>query len=172
MRDVGHTKPRRIMTRWTDLVHRMFELETTHEHRQSDAKALKRLKYMPAFMTILEGNYRGSGILKRIIKAKFTQLMDDIVSGAPSPDFDESQSVVPMATHLVQQCKLHIHAADVTVCRWATVSEELDKNWDVVILLAKWVKNDKRVEDLTFTTMSWTISECNRRKCFMMPFQG
>jgi hypothetical protein len=159
------------MPKWEDIVHRMFELETSHEHRQLDAKALRSLKDMPAFMVALEGNYRSSGVLKRVIKTKLTQLMDEIVQGAPVPEFDEAQSVIPIATHLIQSCKVHAHAADATVCRWATVAEELSNHWDVIKLFAQRVKYDKRVEDLILTTLSWTISECNRRKCFIMPYR-
>lgn len=159
------------MPKWEDIVHRMFELETTHAHRQWDAKTVRSLKDMPAFMAVLEGNYRHSGVLKRVLKAKLIQRLDEIVNGSPLKEFDESHSLVPMATYLVQKCKFHIHAADATVCRWATVSEELYNNPDVITLFAKWLKHDNRVEDMTFSVMSWTISECNRKKCFIMPFQ-
>lgn len=146
------------MTKWIAVVERFRA-----SHRAAEA-----LTAMPALMSLLEANYRGSGVLKRLIKQKLLSFCSDLERGTVKPPPSPSEHLV----HVIKQLSVHSSASDANVRRWATISVELRERLDVLALLETFVSQDARIRQLAQTTLSWTLSECNRRGCPCVPYHG
>lgn len=151
------------MVKWSDLVHRML----TFDDSTVAKRAAKKLARMPAFMSILEANYRAS-YLKRHVKAKLAGVLESIDKG----DMEMVDSPDPLAVHVIKVLRPYANASDALVARWGRICEELSDSPEVMLLLTSLQVGDTSVIDAFHASMNWTLSECNRRKCFTLPFSA
>jgi hypothetical protein len=150
-----------VMVKFNDLVHRMLNYDESTPAK----KAAKELANMPAFMSILEANYRSS-YLKQIVKSKYKKILDKIDDGT----FVMKSDPDVLACHMVKFISPHAACGDPLVSRWGRICEELAQNKDVLLFLTTLVEDDERIIAAMHAVMNWTLSECNRRKCPVMPF--
>lgn len=151
------------MTKWSDIIRRLENMDDSN----ASSRAVKKMCHMPALMTVLEGNYRSSGTLKPVIKKRMIEVCDSIQSGSiPIGDVD------PGLSHFVVSLKTYVHSSDPEVSRWATICEELDSNREVLSLMHSIARTDPSIETLCKSVISWTVSECNKRKNYILPYNG
>ena len=148
------------MTKWSDVVARIRDFDET----SPPSSAVKRLVEMPALMSVLEANYRAAGPLKGVIKKQLIEFCDSISDVELHPPSAKT-------AHYTTSLSSHLHCADPEVSRWATIAKELDDNRDVLSLLEWFASLNPSVSSLFEGSMSWTVSECNKRKAYILPYR-
>ena len=89
---------------------------------------------------------------------------------APSVSDDETTRVL---LHLVAQTRQHEHAADLEVKRWARMAVALHSDPESLAECARVfarVLDDPTVQAAACATMHWTLAECGRRGCPVLPY--
>lgn len=151
------------MVKWADLVQRMLAFDDSTPAKQ----AARKLANMPAFMSVLEINYRAT-FLKRVLKQRIVNILDRI----ENDDYPLHEEADPLALHFMRVLSSHTDASDPVVARWAAISEEVRPQTDVVLFLCTLPEGDAQIIDVMHGVINWTLSECNRRKCFCLPYNG
>jgi|TARA_E500000178_G_scaffold347623_1_gene401235 hypothetical protein len=149
------------MVKWADLVHKILNFDDSTPVK----KAAKALANMPTFMSILEANYRASYI-KTIVKSRFKRVVDKIDTDAFVIQSEPDQ----LADHMVKVISPYANCSDPLVSRWGRICEELANKRDVLLFLSTLAEDDEQIVNAMHAVMNWTLSECNRRRCPVMPF--
>lgn len=151
------------MVTWSDLVQKMLAFDDSTPAK----KAAKQLANMPAFMSVLEINYRAT-FLKRVLKQRIVRILDRVENNG----FPLNEEADALALHFMKVLSVYTNASDPVVAQWAAVSEEVRRHPDVVLFLCTLPEGDAQIIDVMHGVINWTLSECNRRKCPCLPFHG
>lgn len=147
--------------KWAEL-HR-YVLELSYDN--ADVRTLIGIAQNPECMAMLERNYRAAGPLKSYIKKRMQGIVDSVAVGNVPQD---APRILSMLCHIKRTTSSYVSAADPECQRWARICESLDE--DALSLLARMISVDEQVSQLACTTLSWTMSEFNRRGCPIAPF--
>ena len=150
--------------KWRDIIASILSTECdTH-----DMQCLKRCAARPTFMTLVEGHYRSSGFMKPRLK----RYLLDCVERAEREQISTRAvpSVEALVRHTCKVLSVHENAEDQVVRRWAGIAKELSAVDDDLVFLCRLATQSDDARKLTSSSLLWTLSECNRRKCFVLPF--
>lgn len=137
----------------------------------ADADVMRECVTSPAFMSVVESNYRGCGLAKTAVKQRSLELTNMILKGELG-DPVCTASVHGLACHVVAQLSKSQDSADPVVGRWQRISREFKdpSNNERLKLLCRVANMEPTLQQVVRTSLTWTLSECNRKGCFVMPY--
>ena len=136
------------------------------------AVVLRRALAIPVLVATMRSCYRSLGPAKEVFKVRFQKVIEEMAAEQPHSHHPPKPNVGPYLTHLVRGLKLHLHASDPDVRRWAQVGAALDADAELCQTLCAMCdeNEDARVCDALRTLFDWTLSECIRRGAPIMPY--
>ena len=81
-------------------------------------------------------------------------------------------SVSRLVAHVVDKLRLHEHATDVEVKRYARTCAALHADEPLRVLVLQMCDGDATLAAVVRASMDWTVADCIRRGCPVMPFSG
>lgn len=137
----------------------------------AEANVMKECVTSPAFMSVVEANYRGCGLTKTAVKQRSLELTNAILKGKLGQANCDT-SVHGVACHVVAQLSKTQDSTDPIVGRWQRISREFNDplNNERLKFLCRVADMEPTLQQIVRTSLTWTLSECNRKGCFVMPY--
>ena len=82
----------------------------------------------------------------------------------------QNGSVSSLVAHVVDKLRLHVHAADVEVKRYARTCAALHADEPLRVLVLQMCDADETLATVVRASLDWTVADCIRRGCPVMPF--
>lgn len=125
----------------------------------------------PAVVCSMRNFYKSSLLVKMAIRARKQRTLNAIENMSLDPGTE--CELARLILHTIQQLKVHEHAHDLDVRRWAQTANALAANDNVmrsaVFAMAQLI-DDSSLRSALQVWLHSTLSECNNRKCPVMPF--
>lgn len=133
------------------------------------ADAMRLLLTSPSLCTSLCINYESHFLLQPILDKEIEACLVRCLT--QREDTNAPSEFRPLLEHVVEQFRLHVHASDPEVKRWATIATELHSRPAAFEFLVDVCDHlDERIALAVRSAISYTISESIRRKVVVIPF--
>lgn len=146
--------------------------EICRKHPTARSAVFLRLLAMPSLTTIVRNHYTTLGPLRKPCRRYVEQLTEVFVREKPDEEYRGADGDLgKYVKHLLASVKLHAHASDPDVRRWAQICADLDEDDGLRATVCDFFDrlDDARVANVVRGSLDWTVSECIRRGAPVMP---
>ena len=114
--------------KFADLIEKWKTLEPGEGGSEETCRMMRQIVLdMPAFMTVIESNYRCAGMFKSYMKSALASALEKFKSGGKLSDEPAPESILSLLDHFVEQIASKQHCTtDATILRWASVGQEVN----------------------------------------------
>ena len=160
--------------KFADLIEKWKTLEPGEGGSEETCRMMRQIVLdMPAFMTVIESNYRCAGMFKSYMKSALASALEKFKSGGKLSDEPAPESILSLLDHFVEQIASKQHCTtDATILRWASVGQEVNSlPPKMKFFLLSLADEDNRIQQFIRAIVTWTVKECGKKKCYILPYR-